>query len=272
MGLIWLDNPVTTSAYAWYLQRTDGVAIGFTSHDQDVWIDGFQYRSAPGMVPSAISLTDSLEIDSVDIEGVLSSNAISSADILTGRWNGAKLEISLINWEAPDSPALHLITGEFGEIVQSGESFRVEVLGATSFLDGAVAPLTSPTCRARFGDKHCKQSLHQHQAIHPVTAVFDDGIEFAGLAGTADDYGFGELRWMNGANTGLVFAVISGTGNIVRLADQPANPVEPGDKAQLTRGCNKNFATCRDRFANAINFRGEPFLPGNDLLTRYPGA
>ena len=40
----------------------------------------------------------------------------------------------------------------------------------------------------------------------------------------------------------------------------------------LTQGCNKNFATCRDRFANAVNFRGEPYLPGNDLLTRYPGA
>ena len=34
----------------------------------------------------------------------------------------------------------------------------------------------------------------------------------------------------------------------------------------------KLFATCRDRFANAQNFRGEPHLPGNDLLTRYPGA
>ncbi|MEO0871962.1 MAG: phage BR0599 family protein, partial [Pseudomonadota bacterium] len=24
-----------------------------------------------------------------------------------------------------------------------------------------------------------------------------------------------------------------------------------------------------DRFGNAHNFRGEPFLPGNDLLARY---
>ena len=32
------------------------------------------------------------------------------------------------------------------------------------------------------------------------------------------------------------------------------------------------LATCAGRFANAVNFRGEPHLPGMDLLTRYPGA
>jgi hypothetical protein len=37
-------------------------------------------------------------------------------------------------------------------------------------------------------------------------------------------------------------------------------------------GCDKQMATCSARFANAVNFRGEPYLPGMDLLTRYPGA
>ncbi len=46
-----------------------------------------------------------------------------------------------------------------------------------------------------------------------------------------------------------------------------------GDKRiALTEGCDKRFATCRTRFANSENFRGEPHLPGNDLLTRYPGG
>jgi uncharacterized phage protein (TIGR02218 family) len=48
--------------------------------------------------------------------------------------------------------------------------------------------------------------------------------------------------------------------------------VEVGARIELREGCDKRFETCRDRFANATNFRGEPHLPGNDLLTRYPGA
>jgi uncharacterized phage protein (TIGR02218 family) len=45
-----------------------------------------------------------------------------------------------------------------------------------------------------------------------------------------------------------------------------------GVRVRLTEGCDKRFETCRVRFANSVNFRGEPHLPGNDLLTRYPGA
>lgn len=35
-------------------------------------------------------------------------------------------------------------------------------------------------------------------------------------------------------------------------------------------GCDKRFATCRDRFSNTLNFRGFPTIPGDDFLTAYP--
>ena len=60
MSLDWLDRAVTTSAYLWRLERADGVALGFASHDRDLVINGFRYRAAPGMVPSSIALSDSL--------------------------------------------------------------------------------------------------------------------------------------------------------------------------------------------------------------------
>ncbi|MGI9361147.1 MAG: DUF2163 domain-containing protein, partial [Parasphingorhabdus sp.] len=188
------------------------------------------------------------------------------------RWNGARLHMALVNWEDPDAKPLHLVSGEFGEITRSGDGFRVEMLGSTSFLDEAIAPLTSPTCRARFGDRACKVSLAMHRAEMAVSEIADPHLEFAGLAGQGADYSYGELRWLSGENCGLGFAILSGAGNSIRLADQPVRPVSIGDKALLTAGCDKNFVTCRDRFANSINFRGEPHLPGNDLLTRYPGA
>lgn len=36
--------------------------------------------------------------------------------------------------------------------------------------------------------------------------------------------------------------------------------------------CDKRFATCRDVFANAENFRGFPHMPGNDAVISGPGA
>ncbi|WP_321327073.1 DUF2163 domain-containing protein [uncultured Parasphingorhabdus sp.] len=272
MSLDWLDRTVTTSAYLWRLERADGVALGFTSHDRDLVIDGFRYRAAPGMVPSSIALSDSLEVDNVEIAGVMTSAAIAVADLEAGRWDGALLYISLADWQQPEAEPLPLICGEFGEIVRSGDSFTVEMLGATSFLDEPVAPLTSPTCRAEFGDYQCKLSLRRYQREGQVLSVDGDTIAIEALGDAAPDFAFGSLRFLDGPNCGLSYAIVDGEADVIRLADPPAETVAAGARVLLTEGCNKNFASCRDRFSNSINFRGEPYLPGNDLLTRYPGA
>jgi uncharacterized phage protein (TIGR02218 family) len=272
MSLDWLDREVTSSAYLWRLERADGLALGFTSHDRDLVVDGFRYRASPGMVPSSIALSDSLEIDNVEITGVMTSAAIAETDLEAGRWDGALLYISLTDWEQPGVGCLPLICGEFGEIIRSGDSFAVEMLGGTSFLDEPIVPVTSPTCRAELGDRHCKLSLHRYRREERITSSSGEEMEIAALGGAAPAFGYGSLRFLDGANCGLSHAIISGEGNVVRLTDPPAHSVNSGARVLLTEGCNKNFATCRDRFANSVNFRGEPYLPGNDLLTRYPGA
>jgi len=35
-------------------------------------------------------------------------------------------------------------------------------------------------------------------------------------------------------------------------------PIEPGDAFAIHPGCDKRLTTCSDRFANVLNFRGEP--------------
>lgn len=272
MSLDWLDRDVTSSAYLWRLERADGLALGFTSHDRDLFIDAFCYRAVPGMVPSTIALSDSLDIDNVEISGVMTSAAIAEADLDAGRWDGALLYISLVDWEQPETEPMPLICGQFGEIARSGDAFTVELLGATSFLGEPIAPVTSPTCRAEFGDRQCKLSLHRFQREEQVVSASGDEIEIAALGDSAANYIFGSLRFLGGPNCGLSHAIVGGQGAVLRLADRPAHPVAEGVRILLTEGCSKNFATCRERFVNSVNFRGEPYLPGNDLLTRYPGA
>jgi hypothetical protein len=46
--------------------------------------------------------------------------------------------------------------------------------------------------------------------------------------------------------------------------------LQAGARALIREGCDHTLDTCATRFANALNFQGEPFLPGNDLLVRYP--
>ena len=58
----------------------------------------------------------------------------------------------------------------------------------------------------------------------------------------------------------------------VALAEPLPVEIPAGSRAELIEGCDRRLTTCAERFGNAVNFRGEPYLPGNDLLTRYPGA
>ena len=97
----WLDEPCTTTAFAWTLRRRDGVALGFTSHDRDLEIEGLLFRAAPGLVPSAIVESATLDGDGLDIDGGIASDLISERDLDSGRWDGAALEVHLVDWTAP---------------------------------------------------------------------------------------------------------------------------------------------------------------------------
>jgi len=88
----------------------------------------------------------------------------------------------------------------------------------------------------------------------------------------AGAYAYGQLRWLSGANSGLASVVRASAGAELVLQEAPAFVPAAGDLVELREGCDRSLATCSGRFGNAVNFRGEPHLPGTDLLTRYPGG
>ena len=63
--------------------------------------------------------------------------------------------------------------------------------------------------------------------------------------------------------------IVGQDGAWLILDHPPLAALPPGTRVLLNEGCDHTLETCATRFANAINFQGEPFLPGNDLLTRY---
>ena len=72
-----LAAEVGTLALVWRIVRRDGVALGLTTHDRPIWLDGIEYRPAPGMMPSAVQQSDGLDVATMEVAGALSSEAIS---------------------------------------------------------------------------------------------------------------------------------------------------------------------------------------------------
>lgn len=265
----WLRAEVVTLAWCWRLSRRDGVVIGLTSHDRDLMVGGLLYRAAPGLKPSALETSDSLEAATMDLEGAIASDAIAARDLDAGRWDGAELELFVTDWSAADAAPVTVARGSLGAIERRGAAFAAELQGVTRLLDRPVCPATSPSCRAMLGDRACRVDLAPLTHVRWVVAVDGRAVTLdSAVAGMA----FGELLWIEGANCGLGSPVIAADGAVLQLAEGPVFAVTEAVRVRLTEGCDKQPATCRDRFANAINFRGEAHLPGNDLLTRYPGG
>jgi uncharacterized phage protein (TIGR02218 family) len=96
----------------------------------------------------------------------------------------------------------------------------------------------------------------------------------------------GLVRFESGNNAGAVMEIKSWTedagDNELILYLPLANNVAIGDRLVIMPGCDQMRATCKTKFAmtgsvefasgNLNNFRGEPDLPGLDLLARYPNA
>jgi len=264
------EGPLTSLAFCWRLERKDGAGLALTSGDRNITVDGVEYQSAPGVTPAAISRSLGLEPDSGEIAGALSADCLSETDLVSGRWDGASVRLFAVNWDEPEAGTVDLLGGELGEVSVEGESFSAELRGAASRLAGAPCPVTSPECRASFGDKQCRVDLAGRTMRAVVAGANGNLID---LDRPVDaEFLFGRIRYFGGENCGLSTTILAVNDAEISVRDRPRRPILPGTKVELRQGCDKRFETCVSRFQNAANFRGEPHLPGTDLLTRYPGA
>lgn len=264
------EGPLTSLAFCWRLERGDGAGLALTSSDGDLVLDDIRYRSAPGVTPAAVSRSLGLEPDSGEVAGALSAGSLAEADMALGRWNGASVNLVAVDWSDAAADAVPLMRGELGEVSIEGESFSAELRGAASRLVKAPCPSTSPECRAAFGDKQCRVDLAGRTRRAKLISAQDNLLELDSPAG--EEFLFGRLRYLGGENCGLSTLILAVNGTRLSVRDRPRAAVDPGTIVELRQGCDKRFETCMSRFQNAVNFRGEPHLPGTDLLTRYPGA
>ena len=264
---VFFDRDLDTVATFWRVYRRDGVMLGFTSHDRDLVFGGIRHRAAPGMVPAAIRLTADLSEDSAEAQGALSHATIREQDLAAGLFDRAAIEIGAVDWEALDH---HIIfSGTLGRIEDDRRGFTAELRSAKRQLEEDLVPRTSPTCRAVFCGPGCGLSAVGVTTVRVLSSVDVEAntVSFDGLNPT--DFVDGELRFLDGPQTGIAFGIVSADANGLTLDRQLAENTTPGIRTELREGCDHTLATCAGRFGNVVNFRGEPFLPGNDLLTRY---
>lgn len=78
----------------------------------------------------------------------------------------------------------------------------------------------------------------------------------------------GIITFTSGDNDGLSGEVKCYVPGQITLHLPMPYTVAIGDTYSIVAGCDKQYTTCRDRFSNLANFRGEPYLPGLDRVVQ----
>jgi uncharacterized phage protein (TIGR02218 family) len=269
-----LQGCVTTLATCFKITRPDSLVLGFTSWDRALVLEDVTYRATESLLGSAVESTADLTPDNLDIQGVLNHDVLDAADLLSGLYDGATVDVFRVNYlDLPetldDTRILWLRRAIIATVSFENGNFVAELRGLTEKLKKSHLDLYSPTCRARrLGDHACGVSLAPYQNTHSVSSLVDARRFVANNAKANDYYRFGIVRWTSGLNQGREFVVKAYSNGQFTLAFPLPYAATVGDTFLATRGCDRQFATCRDVFNNVKNFRGEPphLLPGEDKI------
>jgi uncharacterized phage protein (TIGR02218 family) len=193
---------------------------------------------------------------------------LNAADLAAGRYDGARVRIGLVDWQTRVRTTVWV--GTIGAVSQEDGGFTAELASRKAELLQSPVPRTSPACRAAFCGPGCNLNPAFHTFEARVTAIdtVTGGVAIACQVTPAQLLG-GTLRWLDGPQAGTT-AAIQDVAQDTLLLEPPPTSAAAGPRAIVREGCDHRLPTCAERFDNAVNFRGEPFLPGNDLLVRYP--
>ncbi|MCA3584639.1 MAG: DUF2163 domain-containing protein [Methylocystis sp.] len=265
-----LAGEVTTLATCWRLERADGWVRGFTDHDRELVVDGLTYVASTGFLPSAIKTASDLSVDNLDVDGFLDDAALRAEDLIAGLFDGARIEVFIVNWADLAQGRLLLRKGFLGEIKRADQRFSAEIRGLSNQLAQTAGKLYSRLCRVDLGSTECGVALGPRTDTYAVTQVIAADMVRIVTARATAFFTFGKATFTTGANAGAVNEVLLHDGQTIRLFVPMPRPIVVGDQIVLAAGCDKTPETCNAKFANILNFRGEPHIPGNDKVFSYP--
>ena len=154
-----LQGELTTLALCWKVTAVDNTVLGFTSHTADLVIDSVTYKSTTGISPSTWVGSAGMEVDNLDVAGILAATGIDEADIRNEKWDFASVEVFLVNYNVLADGILKIKKGTLGEIKTGRLEFGAEMRSLLNAYTRQVLEIYQPACRVDLGDSKCQVRL-----------------------------------------------------------------------------------------------------------------
>ncbi len=180
-----LNTRATTMASFVKLKRKDGTIFCFTDHDQALQLnvdsDGQQtYQPGAAFNRTSLPNSETMDVPTVDLECVMTSDGFSEADLIAGRFDDAEVKVFFANWASLSDGIIKARKGTLGGIDRQDFFFKAEFRGLMQDLQTQIGSLVSTRCRSDFGATGVGTSSGCRFDISPVTWQANRGF----LAGT----------------------------------------------------------------------------------------
>ena len=266
----------------WKITRVDNQVFRFTDHNADVVYFGEVYSPTDSINVSARARV--LGADENDSETLGAINqTVTLQDIEKGLFENADVEERLVDWKYPFAGSALVGTYKLSRISFSNENWQGLLLGLSRFMSTYVGRSYTRTCINDLGEGLCGLGVDLSDPNFTYTDVrvdliLNQRLFFSANAtdiptGKGDEFfTLGKLTWKTGANAGVVSEVMSYQDSNRYILLQQATPFDltPTDTFDISAGCDRTLATCRDRFDNVLNRLSFDYIPAADDAVGFP--
>lgn len=262
-----LGRTSQTLAYGYILTRNDGVKVCFSGHDCDIIIDGNLFIAANSLDIGYGEKQSGFVNDNGILFGGFDIGIIEEADIKLGKWDSAKVEIILFDWQNTNNFTT-IFNGLINSINQNDIGFEFELSGQKQQFQNQIGRTISRNCDAILGDGKCEVNLVAAGHFYDAEILINSKLDYLEINALPnfEEYLFGKIVFKSGALLGFEIGIKNIVKNNISTIIYPEIPLpllpNMGDLIRLFKGCDKSFTICKSRFLNGDNFRGCPHLPG----------
>ncbi len=244
----------------------DGTVLGYTDHDHYLTVDSVSYTPAPGLQKINYIATASTELSNQEFGSAWVD--VPDEDLLAGKFDSAKIEVSWASWKHPSYGRLVVFTGLISELSWSVEGFKADVASFVKNLNINVGSVYTSSCGHALFDGNlpgkigkCGLDKNSFKTTGSISSIITPQWKFdTGLIASDGYHNNGMIKFTSGLNTGLTFMVKSYASGDVELILPTAYAMTVGDTFEIYAGCDKTLNTCKTKFNNALNFGGYPHI------------
>lgn len=254
------------------IERRDGNIYGFTTNRKKLTISGEDYLPASSINTSDIATGSNLDTDDLDVEGLLVADVLTEDDVRAGRWDYAAFRLFQVNWASVGDGQKKDRAGHIGKITITALGFKAELLGMIEAYGTSIGRITQMPCRTSLGTTEC--GVTPTTVTGTILLCETDFFTLTDASRTEADGFFDEgvITFDDGDAEGLSFEikayVLAGSGGPTFVTKTAVPYDVTGAAYTMTEGCPRTWTACTTRFSNGANFRGEPWLRGNDVLVQ----